>query len=64
LKFAARPSQSAAEAVAVRNSVAESEIRSRLDTESILGFSIGLLKPSQLNSIERNAKATRAPALP
>ncbi len=64
LKLAARASQSEAEAGAVKNSVAESEIRSRLDTESILGFSIRLLKQSQLDSIDDKAKATRRPALP
>src|ERR1700722_10887590 len=64
LKLAARASQSAAEAVAVRNSVAEIEIRSRLDTESMLGFSMGLLKQSRLDRIDDQAKATRQPALP
>jgi hypothetical protein len=39
-------SQSEAEAVAAKNRVAESEIRSRLDIENILGFSIGLTSSS------------------
>src|ERR1700722_9404159 len=56
LKLAARPSQSAAKAATVRDSVVESEIRSRLDTKSILGFSIGLLKQSQLDGIVDQAK--------
>jgi hypothetical protein len=63
LKLAARASQFEAEAGNIKNTVADSEIRSRLDTETILSFSIGLLKQSQLDSIDK-AKATRRQALP
>src|ERR1700733_12421877 len=49
LKLAARASQFEADAGAVKNTVDDSEIRSRLDTETILSFSIGLLKQSQLD---------------
>jgi hypothetical protein len=53
LKLAVRVLQSEAEAGAVKSKVAESKIGSRLDTASILGFSI---KQSQLDGIDDKAK--------
>jgi hypothetical protein len=57
--LAGRASQSAAEAAAVKHSVTESEIRSRLDTASIPGFSIGLL--NRCSSIVSTTKGEHAP---
>src|SRR5882762_2285399 len=60
LKLAARASQSEAEAGADKNSVAENEIRNRLDTESILGFSIKLLERTIVSTKPRRRAGRRS----